>query len=473
MIPAPLIAASPLFRWPSPSEVLHVLTLADYNTRIVVVGVSLLGLAAGVVGSFVLLRKRALLGDVISHATLPGIAGAFLLAVWSGASGKSLPLLLAGAATTGTLGVLTVLLITRFTRLKEDAALGIVLSVFFGAGVALSVLATKLNVGHAAGLDSFIYGKTAAMVAADARLILFGALAVMAVCLLLFKELRLLCFDPGFAAAQGWPVAMLDVVLMVLVVGVTVIGLQAVGLILVIALLVTPPVAARFWSDRLPRMVMLAGVFGALSGMLGAMGSALLPRMPAGAVIVIMAGSVFIVSLLLGGARGALPRWIGHYRLSRTVARQHLLRSLYELAELRGANGPAAATESPPIPRSALRAKRHWTAKGLSRALRDAERSGFVVRADSTGSGWRLTELGRLAAWRVTRNHRLWELFLITHAEIAPSHVDRDADQVEHVLDPEMIATLETLLARDTPHLSIPPSPHDVALLPAGAGGAP
>ncbi|MCC7147115.1 MAG: metal ABC transporter permease [Phycisphaeraceae bacterium] len=286
----------------------RVLFLHDHNTRVVVVGTSLLGLTAGVVGSFLLLRKRALLGDALAHATLPGIAAAFLLGEAIGLQGKSLPLLLTGAAVTGAIGLGAVLVIRQLTRLKEDAALGIVLSVFFGVGVALLGIVQKTPTGHAAGLESFIYGKTASMLRSDAYLIAGAAAVIAGVCGLFRKELALLCFDADFAASQGWPVRALDVLLMMLAISLTVIGLQAVGLILVIALLVIPSAAARFWTDRLGLMAATAGGLGAAAGYLGAMVSALWPKMPAGAVIVLTAAAFFMLSMLLGPARGILPR---------------------------------------------------------------------------------------------------------------------------------------------------------------------
>ncbi|MDA0576834.1 MAG: metal ABC transporter permease, partial [Verrucomicrobia bacterium] len=256
--------------WPSLEQWLRVLTLTDYNTRVVVLGTMLLGVAAGVIGSFMLLRKRALMGDALSHATLPGIGIAYLVMTAAGGNGRWLPGLLAGAIVSGLLGMGVVLLIRNQSRLKEDAALAIVLSVFFGLGVAILGLIQQMTQGHAAGLESFIYGKTASMLARDAWLIGGAAAVVIVACATLFKEFTLLCFDAEYAAAGGWPVARLDIILMALVVFVTVIGLQAVGLILMIALLVIPPAAARFWTHRFRNMVWLSAVIGAVSGLVGA-----------------------------------------------------------------------------------------------------------------------------------------------------------------------------------------------------------
>lgn len=448
--------------WPGFDAILRVLAMRDYNTRIVMLGASLLGAAAGIVGSFMLLRRRALLGDAVSHASLPGIALAFIVMTAFGGTGKFLPGLLLGALATGLLGMGLIILIRRQTRLKEDAALGIVLSVFFGLGIALLGVIQKMKQGHAAGLESFIYGKTASMLASDAWLIAGAAGAVVLICAMLFKEFRLLCFDHEFAAAQGWPVQRLEALMMGLVVLVTVIGLQAVGLILVIALLIVPAAAARFWTNRLGMMVVLASVIGAISCLFGAALSALLPRLPAGAIIVAAACLVFVTSMLFAPERGVLARFVEHSRLQSRVARQHLLRAMFEWFELLD---PSLGREGRPIPPGPGVAAEHllharsWTTRALHRLIRRMERAGLVCR-DAAG-GFRLTDEGLVEARRVVRNHRLWEMYLITHADIAPSHVDRDADQIEHVLGRTMVEKLQGLLDTEQPG-AVPPSPHPI-----------
>ena len=438
---------------PSRNEVLRVLLLRDYNTRVVIIGTTILGLAAGTIGSFMLLRKRALMGDALSHATLPGIGLAFIFAVAAGESGKYLPVLLTGAVITGVLGVLAVLGIRASSRLKEDAALGIVLSVFFGAGVAVLGVIQKMGTGSAAGLESFIYGKTASMLASDAQLIALAAAAVAIVCALLFKEFALLCFDEVYARSEGWPTFLIDLIMMALVVIVTVIGLQAVGLILIIALLIIPAAAARFWTNRLLVMVIASSVIGAISGMLGASLSALIPRLPAGAIIVVVASALFLISMFFGTVRGVVPRWINHVQLQRRIERQNLMRAIFEWSETSGKDSRAHG-----ISREELLLERAWTPAQLQRILDRAERDGLIYEvADGT---WRTTEPGWSDAARTVRNHRLWETYLINYADIAPSHVDRDADQIEHVLGQEMVAKLEALLAAARPEPIVPASPH-------------
>jgi len=437
--------------WELLSETLR---LEQYNTRLVVLGVAFLGATAGLVGSFLLLRKQSLLGDALSHATLPGIGIAFALMSALGFTGKSLPGLLIGATITGLFGVLLVLAIRKTTRLKDDAAMGIVLSVFFGLGVAILKMVERLPGQSAAGLDGFIYGKTASMVWSDFVLIAIILVITTAVTIALLKELTLLCFDANFASTQGWPVLWLDIILMALVTAVTVVGLQAVGLILIIAFLITPPTAARFWTNRLGWMLFLSSTIGAISGWLGVSISALYSNLPAGAIIIISAATIFLFSMIFGTARGVLPRYLRHLKLLRKVGRQHLLRSTYEILEETQDTKPL---KNLPIPIDLLRKHRYWSKGELAKLIRQARSEDHIERQPS--GELRLSESGFGEASRITRNHRLWELYLIKYADIAPSHVDRDADMVEHLLGAEIVHQLEAELDLSKPTID---SPHTI-----------
>lgn len=451
--------SNPFPEWPTWQEIFRVLTLRDYNTRVVIIGTAFLGMAAGLVGTFLLLRKRALLSDALSHATLPGIASAFILMTVLGGDGKNLIGLIAGAAVFSVLGTASVILIQRHSRLKDDAALGIVLSSYFGLGIALMGIATRMASGNAAGLNSFIYGKTASMLFLDAVLIAAAALASAVFCILFFKEFALICFDGEYAASQGWPVTRLDFLMMSLAVVVTVIGLQAVGLILVVALLIIPPAAARFWTHNLRRMLWLSGLFGAVSGLVGSGISALMANLPAGAVIVLTASTVFLVSMVLGSARGLLKTGLERYRLKRKIARENLLRALYEWIESCSGSQTPDACLFRSVPFGVMQARRSWTAGLLRRTLAGLEAEG-LVRRDPPESCV-LTAEGLGAARHVVRKHRLWEAYLITHADIAPGQVDWGADEIEHILDPEMIRTLEKMLPA-APGDALPESPHPI-----------
>ena len=434
-------------QWPSWQELLRVLTFQDYNTRVVIVGATLLGLAAGLVGTFLLLRKRALLSDAISHATLPGIALAFIVMSLIWGNGKNLLGLIAGAAVFSVLGTASVIMIQKYTRLKDDAALGIVLSVFFGFGIALMGLATRMETGNAAGLSSFIYGKTASMLFFDAMLIALTALGTIIFCILFFKEFALICFDENYGAVQGWPVTRLDFLMMSLVVVVTVIGLQAVGLILVVALLIIPAAAARFWTFRLRHMLWLSGVFGALSGMLGSGISALMANLPAGAVIVLTASAIFLISMTFGSARGILKLVIERFKLRKRILTENLLRDLYEWYESvhKASNEGSFLIESQVQGPSVddLLDQRSWSSKQLRPTIRSLTASkNLIVDA---GDRLQFTDQGIQAAQDIVRKHRLWEAYLISHADVATGMVDLSADRIEHVLDEEIIRKLEGL----------------------------
>lgn len=388
-------------------EAIRILTFqAGFNSAVVVAGTAALGLAGGTVGSFLLLRRRALVSDALSHATLPGIAVAFLIGAALGLPGRSLPLLLAGAVVSGVLGLLTVQWLVRHTRLTEDSAIGAVLSVFFGLGIVLLSLIQTLELGGQAGLKTFILGQTAAMAQGEAIAIGLLAAGAAAAVAMLFKELRALAFDPGFAAVQGWPVARLDLALMGLATLVTVIGLQTVGLILVVALLIIPPAAARFWTDRLSVLTIAAAVIGALSGWLGATLSALLPKLPAGAVIVLVAGAIFLVSFLFAPARGLLAVGFRNGRLRLSFAER---RALAGLLAGRKVDGPLAL----------------WL------RLRGFTRDG------------RLTTRGEVAARAAERNRRLWDRFLADYPALVPAHANWGVDPIDEVLPGDMVRLLE------------------------------
>lgn len=426
----------------------RVLLLQDHNTRVVLAGSCVFGAAAGLVGTFLLLRKRSLMGDTLGHATLPGIAGAFLIAITIGANARSFLWLSIGAAISGIAGMLTVLGIRRFSRIKDDAALAIVLSVFFGTGVALLSAIQQLPGGQAAGIEGFIYGNTASMTSQDAGFIFASSLLVVVACVAFFKEFSILCFDEAFAATTGWPVRSLDLFLMSLIVLVTVIGLQSVGILLVVALLVIPPVAARFWSDNLRVVAFLAAIIGADSALVGVIVSAVLPKMPTGAIIVLVAATIFTFGLLFGSRRGVVIQLLAERRAASRLRSEHMLRAVFECAE----------NESPSVEMSAILNKRPWQKKEvLSEIHRLANAELLTLAAD--GLKVQLTNLGLIESRRLVRNHRLWELYLLNHADVAPGRVDRDADMIEHVLDPRLVDELEVLLAMESHQRFVPLDP--------------
>lgn len=300
------------------NDLIRLLSLQDTNTRTVLIGAGLLGVASGVVGSLAMLRRRALVGDAVAHAALPGICLAFLTV-----GDRHFGLFMLGALAAGLVAAGLISLVRLYTPVREDAATALVIGSFFGLGLVLSRRIQDLPAGNRAGLDGFIFGKAASMVRADAIWISSAAVGVLLVVLVLFKELKLLCFDRDLASAMGFRVLPLDLALMGLVCVCVVVGLPAVGVVLMVALLVIPPAAARLWSDRLGVMTVIAGGIGMLSGVLGTALSAVLPvppeaqtrGWPTGPLIVLVAGALFVLSLVFAPRRGLIARWLRPRRL--------------------------------------------------------------------------------------------------------------------------------------------------------------
>lgn len=279
--------------------------LPRYNTLLVLTGTLLLGASTGLIGVFAVLRRRALVGDTLAHAALPGLCLSFLLA-----GQRHLGLMLVGAFASGLLGLLVFRLIRASTPLGDDAGLAIVLSVFFGAGIVLSRWIQNLATeGSKAGLDSYILGKTAGMVTADVTLIASMALLLTLAVLLLRKEFGLIAFDPAFAQALGWPVVLLDVVQVFLLTGAIVIGLPAVGVVMIAALLILPAASARFWTDRLGRLLLLSALLGGAMGVLGTLLSARFDELPAGPIMVLVGTAIFAASALIAPEKGLVAKW--------------------------------------------------------------------------------------------------------------------------------------------------------------------
>ena len=283
----------------------------DYTLRSIALGAAALGVVSGILGCFAVLRRQALLGDAMSHAALPGVVLAFML------TGSRAPLALAlGAAIAGWLGALAVLTIARMSRIKEDSAFGIVLSVFFAFGMVLLTILQRSGQGGQAGLDKYLFGQAAALVTSDVITIVALGTIVLTLLVLFWKEFKLLSFDPDYAASLGYPVRALDMLLTSLMVLAIVIGLQLVGVVLMSAMLVAPAVAARQWTNRLGVMALLAGGFGALAGVTGAVISATGRGLSTGPVIVVCISVVVLVSLLIAPGRGLLWEW-RHHRANR------------------------------------------------------------------------------------------------------------------------------------------------------------
>ncbi len=426
---------------------LRFFTLQSANVVYVLLGCVALGIGAGLIGSFSFLRKRSLIGDALAHAALPGVCMAFIL------SGTRDPwIILLGATVSCWLGAISIDLIVRHTRCKEDSALGMVLSVYFGIGIVLLTYIQQRGGAAQSGLDNFLFGQAAAMVPRDVWVISTVSFMLLLGVIIPYKELKLITFDPEFARAIGMPVKWIEVYLATLVVLAVAIGLQAVGVVLMAALLMTPAAAARYWTHRLDIMLILAAAFGAVSGVLGAYVSYLSPKMPTGPWMVIAVTFIFIISLLFAPERGMVARWRRQARHRNKTLHENVLRTLYLIDEGNENWGNMHSMD-------VLMKRRTLPPRVMGGALSHLKKKGLVQ--EPSDGNFRLTERGIRRAARLTRLHRLWELYLTRKLELPSDHVHADAEEIEHIITPEMERELAATLENPEvdPHRRSVPGP--------------
>lgn len=413
----------------------------DPNIRYVTGGSVLLAISSALVGCFTFLKKKALVGDAVAHSVLPGICLAFLL------SGTKNPVyLIIGAFVTGWLSLILIDVITRKSKIKEDTAIGLLLSVFFGLGILLLTMIQHSGNAAQTGLDSFLFGKAAALVGQD--LLIFS---VISVCLLFgvilfYKEFALISFDEDFAKSIGFPVKRLELALTTLTVLAVVTGIQAVGVVLMAAMLITPAAAARFWTNRLGIMLVLAAIFGAVSGISGAYISYIAPSMPTGPWIVMIVSVIALGSFFIAPDKGILYRLIRQSKIKKRILTENILKLFYQLGENDDNFAERRNVEQ-------IQAKRPIKTANLMAGLKTLTRQGFLKHKKGS---WQLTIQGQKKGQRIVKLHRLWEVYLTKYLRIAPDHVHEDADNIEHILTPELEAKLEALLQYPTsdPHAS-------------------
>ncbi|MHB2150656.1 metal ABC transporter permease [Calditrichota bacterium LG25] len=365
--------------------------ISDYTFRTVAMGSGVLGILSGALGSFAVLRRQSLLGDAISHAALPGIALAFLLT-----RSKAPLVLLLGAALAGWLGTLLILAIVRNTRIKDDSALGLVLASFFGFGLVLLTFIQKQPYANQAGLETFLFGQAAALLARDVVTMAVLSLITLTILGIFWKEFKLISFDPEFGQSLGVPVRLFDVLLTSLLVVAIVVGLQTVGVVLMSAMVVAPAAAARQWTDRLSLMTLLAGFFGALAGISGAIISSMFAKLPTGPTIVVCMSFIVAFSLMFAANRGILWRWLQERRNRRRLELNAVLSDLYALADQHADHYHAH-------PIQVLRAMSIGHG-GVDRSLKELRARGWVEQTPD--GGWRLTEIGYQAAKKVVEQGR-------------------------------------------------------------------
>lgn len=402
-----------------------------YTLQIVALGGAALGVVAGGLGSFAVLRHQSLLGDALAHAALPGVALAFLIA------GRDISWLLLGAGLASWIGVAFIRAVTGTTRIKQDTAMGIVLAAWFAAGIALLAYIQERPDASQAGLDSFIFGQAAAMVERDVLVIAVVGGISFVVLLLFWKEFKLITFDPEFAGANGFRVHAINALLSFLIVVAIVLGLKVAGVILMAGLLIAPGIAARQWTDKLGQMIALAAIFGGAAGGTGAILSAVDADIPTGPMIIVVAFCIVVVSLLIAPGRGIVWTLLRRSRDRRTFAATTVRRDLFHFASHHGASVR-------PMPEEYLIGTGGPTAR---LGLRELENSGQIEKDED---GWMLTAAGVERAAADVHNQLRWEAYRRhAHTLGLPSIPEDRSTDIGKLLSESQIERIDARLSRD------------------------
>lgn len=275
------------------------------NTIGVLAGCMLFGALAGVVGTFVLARRRALVADAAGHAALPGVALAFLAGEAIGLGGRTPWLLLLGGAATALLAAWCVPALARLRRVGPDGATAVVLAGFFGLGAVLFSIVQGHPAGSQGGLRTLLFGSAAAMSRSEVAALTVLAVATLAVVAAFFRGLTVVSFDEDFARSAGLPVRALDLLLTLLLVATVVAGMQLAGIVLVVAMLITPAAAARNLGGRIGRVTAVAAILGAATAAAGVLASRAVQGVPTGAAMTLAATAAFLATVPLArAARG-------------------------------------------------------------------------------------------------------------------------------------------------------------------------
>lgn len=420
------------------AKLIEFFSFQDANLNNVIFGTLMLSFTCGIVGVLVVLNKKALIVDAVSHSILPGICIGFML------SGVKDPIyLITGGMAAGALAVFLVDWISKVSRIKKDAAIAITLSFLFSVGVILLSIIQHSGKSNQSGLDKFLFGSAATILRDD--LYVFGTMCtiVLAIIPIFYQHFKIALFDGGFANTIGLSNKLIQSLISGLIIVSTAIGIQTVGIILMSALIITPASSAFFWTNNFKRSIILSGTFAALSSVLGVFISYLSPNMPTGPWIIVVLSSIAILSAFFS-KKGLITKKIKAFKNARKMISDNVIKALYKLGEKQNQISKGRSIEE-------IQNFRQMAPFELSKGLNTLKSNGLVIEA---GALWTLTEKGISEAKRIIRAHRLWELYMEKFMQIQSDHVHESAESIEHIMTPELEAELLKTLGKPSsdPH---------------------
>lgn len=421
-------------------------------------------LSAALVGVIVFLKKESLLGEALSHAAYPGvllgITAAGLLGFSDEQEGMLMALIMCGAFFSCWAGLKSIYLLQRTLRWRSDSALCFILSIFFGVGLTIASLVQSTYTPLYRQAQLYLYGQAATMT--DLHILIFGLLsfAVMGALLLFYKEIHAIAFDAPYATSLGIKTRAIELLTSWLIILALIIGIRSVGVVLMSAMLIAPAVAARQYTNKLSKMFLLAALFGVASGFAGnylsvelsetlrAQGVRLVRlAFPTGPMIVLVASALCLFSLLFAPQRGLLLRMLRIARFRQRCMCENLLKAIWRFDKPEISFYEIAKTQS----------NFRWHLR-LILACLTAQK---LLQRTPVGCqrGYQLTPLGRHQAAHIIRLHRLWEVYLVDYLGVGAERVHRNAEEMEHILTPELERELTIVLKdpkQDPHHQPIP-----------------
>ena len=381
----------------------------------------MVGLMCGVLGAFIVLRNMSLIGDALSHAILPGVVVAFILA------GHNQLVFFFGSVMAGLICAVTITWIQKNVNTKNDAAIGIVYVLMFSLGV-IGISAISRKDGVHIDLKDFLFGDALGVSNEDLYLTAIITIVVVLCVILFYRSLFITTFQESVAKAMGISVTAVHYLLMLLLSFAVVASLRTVGVILVVAMLITPASAAMLLSENLKKVIVISGLIGMLAAFSGLIASILM-NTPSGPAMAVMATLFYALAVLFAPRKGVIAKWRIRMAMQFKIMKEDVMKySLKQDADLK----VATLRESLELTRSQVRRlKNHLVAKSLM---------------TQSGEMLALTPSGRIKAQSLVRAHRLWETYLVDKVGLGPDQIHHEAEKIEHHLSEEMIDKVERAL---------------------------
>lgn len=374
-----------------------------------VVGGSVVAVTCAVLGCYIILRKMAFIGDAMSHALLPGVGIGYLVMNAFFPGGFTAGGLLLGALLAAILTSVCISFLSHVGRIAEDTAIGIIYTGLFAAGV---VILTKFQQYINIDLNHFFQGDIYGVAWPDMWLGAVIGAVLLGIIIMFYRQITLVSFDPTMAASIGLPTKLIHIGLTAMIALICVAGISMVGVIMIVGLLITPAALAYLFTDRLPRMMVLAAFFGVLSVILGLYFSEWVNASGGGAIM-FMGFILFIVGLIVAPRYGLMAGWIRRRRMVPQSDREDVLKALFEKQTVEGIE--------------------HISKKRIRRALRMLAREGYLTTAGSMSS-CTLTQVGEDEAAHILRSHQLWEGHFIAEG-MSEEAAHKAAERLEHLHD--------------------------------------